>query len=63
VNVAGVRVRGATLSYVVLEDLLIVGALLGASAFAYSGWFAPLHSPLSLANVFVTALVLLAIDE
>jgi len=56
VNVAGVRVRGATLSYVVLEDLLIVGALLAASAFAYSGWITPFHSPLSLANVVLIML-------
>ena len=53
VTVAGVRVRGATLLYVVLEDLLIVGALLGASAFAHFGRVTVLHSPLSLANALL----------
>jgi sugar transferase (PEP-CTERM system associated) len=56
VNVAGVRVRGATFFYVVLEDILIVSALLGASAFAHSGWVSPLRSPLSVANaIFIIA--------
>jgi sugar transferase (PEP-CTERM system associated) len=50
VTVAGVRVRGPTFVYVVLEDLLIVGALLGASAFAHFGRITLFHSPLTLAN-------------
>jgi sugar transferase (PEP-CTERM system associated) len=53
VTVAGVRVRGATLLYVVLEDLLIVGALLGASAFAQFGRVTVFHSPLSLAKTLL----------
>jgi sugar transferase (PEP-CTERM system associated) len=39
-----------TLLYVVLEDLLIIGALLGATAFAHFGRVTLFHSPLSLAN-------------
>jgi len=53
VNIAGVRVRGTTFAYVVLEDLLIIGALLGASAFAHFGRLTVFHSPLGLANALL----------
>jgi sugar transferase (PEP-CTERM system associated) len=49
-QVAGARVRPATLAYVVLEDVLIVACLLGASAFANFGRITLFHSPLGLLN-------------
>lgn len=57
-KVAGVRVRGAAVLYVVVEDLLIVGILLGAFAFAHFGLVRPLKSPLTLVQ---TLAVLVAI--
>ena len=53
-KVAGVRVRGAAVLYMLVEDLLIVGILCGAFAFAHFGQLAPLR----VANV---AAMLLAI--
>ncbi len=41
-KVAGVRVRGAAVLYMLVEDLLIVGILCGAFAFAHLGQLAPL---------------------
>lgn len=49
-QVAGARVRPATLAYVLLEDVLIVACLLGASAFANFGRITVLNSPLGLFN-------------
>ena len=59
-KVAGVRVRGFTLAYVLLEDLLIVGALLGAFAFAHFGRIAVLDSPLGIARALALLLGLKA---
>ena len=52
-TIAGARIRGATFAYVVFEDFLIIGALLGASAFAHFGQITVFHSPLGLANALV----------
>ncbi len=52
-NLAGVRVRGVTLFYVLLEDFLIVLALLGGCAFAHGGRLTPLQSPLGIANALL----------
>jgi sugar transferase (PEP-CTERM system associated) len=61
VKVAGVRVRGATVLYVVFEDLLILGVLLGAFAFAHFGQLAVLRSPLGLLNAVLLIVGLKAV--
>jgi len=50
-KVAGVRVRGTAVVYVLFEDLLIVTLLLGAFAFAHFGRLEILRSPLDLATL------------
>ncbi len=47
-RIAGTRVRGTAVAYVVFEDALIVGALLGAFAFAHYGSIRFVASPLRL---------------
>ena len=47
------RVRGAAVLYVFIEDLLIAGILFGAFAFADFGQFRALRSPLRVANLAV----------
>lgn len=59
-KVAGVQVRGFTLAYVLLEDALILGALLGAFAFAHFGRIALADSPLGLARALALLLGLKA---
>ena len=49
-KVAGVRVRGAAVLYVLAEDAFIVAALLGAFAFAHFGRIRILESPLGILN-------------
>ncbi|MHC4973368.1 MAG: TIGR03013 family XrtA/PEP-CTERM system glycosyltransferase [Planctomycetota bacterium] len=60
-KVAGVRVRGVTLVYVLLEDLLILAVLMGAFAFAHFGRLAILRSPLNLVNAVVLLIGLKAV--
>jgi len=60
-KVAGVRVRGVTLLYVVLEDLTILAVLMGAFAFAHFGHLAILQSPLNLINAIVLLIGLKAV--
>jgi sugar transferase (PEP-CTERM system associated) len=48
--VAGLRVRGATLAYVLFEDAAILAALFGAFAFAHFGRLGPFESPLGVAR-------------
>jgi len=57
-KLAGVRVRGVTLLYVLVEDVLILGALLGAFAFAHFGSVALLRSPLGFARALLVLLAL-----
>jgi len=60
-KVAGVRVRGVTLLYVVLEDVMILAVLMGAFAFAHFGRLAILQSPLNLINAIVLLVGLKAV--
>jgi hypothetical protein len=60
-KVAGVRVRGVTLLYVFLEDLLILAVLMGAFAFAHFGRLAILRSPLNLLNAVLLLVGLTAV--
>jgi len=53
VNLAGVRVRGVTLLFVLVEDVLIVLSLLAGCAFAHYGEITPLDSPLGLLNALL----------
>ena len=55
-KVAGVRVRFGTLLYVLVEDAVILGLLLGAFAFADFGQLDVLHSPLGLVNAILLML-------
>ncbi|MHC4492043.1 MAG: nucleoside-diphosphate sugar epimerase/dehydratase, partial [Planctomycetota bacterium] len=60
-KVAGVRVRGVTLLYVLVEDLLILAVLMGAFAFAHFGHLAILRSPLNLLNAVILLIGLKAV--
>jgi len=61
VKVAGTRIRGATFLFILLEDALIVSALLGAFAFAHFGRVQVFHSPLGVANSILLLLGLKAV--
>lgn len=50
-KVAGLRLRPVTVAYVFLEDLLILGALVGSLLFARSGSLEYFHSPIRLAHI------------
>jgi len=52
-TVAGVRVRGVAVVYVLFEDVAIIAALLGAFAFAHFGRVRILESPLGILNAIV----------
>ena len=52
-KVAGVGMRTSALAYILLEDALIIGLLLGAYAFAHFGNVLFLNSPLGLVQAIV----------
>lgn len=52
-KVAGLRLRSAAVAYVLIEDAMIILALLAAFAFAHFGTLAPLRSPVQVVHVLL----------